>query len=91
MKELEGRVTALELAKKFEATQEAVQEERMKMLAQLRTIKTELAKSGGGASSKELEAMREENARLKEQMAKQAYRIEHLCDSVKQLQAKVKA
>ena len=93
MKELEGRVAALELAKKFEATQEAVQEERMKMLAQLRTIKTELAKSGGGggASSKELEAMREENARLKEQMAKQAYRLEHLCDSVKQLQAKVKA
>ena len=93
MKELEGRVAALELAKKFEATQEAVQEERMKMLAQLRAIKAELAKSGGGggASSKELEAMREENARLKEQMAKQAYRIEHLCDSVKELQAKVKA
>ena len=49
------------MAKKFEATQEAVQEERMKMLAQLRTIKTELAKSGGGggASSKEMEALRD--------------------------------
>ena len=93
MKELEGRVAALELAKKFEATQEAVQEERMKMLAQLRTIKAELAKSGGGggASSKELEALREENEKLKEQNAKQAYRIEHLCGSVKELQAKLKA
>ena len=50
-----------------------------------------LSSQGGGASSKELEAMREENARLKEQMAKQAYRIEHLCDSVKELQAKLKA
>jgi len=87
-------VAALELAKKFEATQEAVQEERRRMLAQLRTIKAELARSGsggGGASSKEVEALREENARLKEQNAKQAYRIEHLCDSVKGLQGKVRA
>jgi len=88
-------VAALELAKKFEATQEAVQEERRKMLAQLRTIKAELARSGsgggGGASSREVEALREENARLREQNGKQAYRIEHLCASVKELQGKVRA
>ena len=84
------------MAQKFEATQEAVQEERRRMLAQLRTIKAELARSGsggggGGASSREVEALREENERLRERNEKQAYRIEHLCASVKELQGKVRA
>mmetsp|Transcript_26421 Transcript_26421/g.57936 ORF Transcript_26421/g.57936 Transcript_26421/m.57936 type:complete len:99 (-) Transcript_26421:180-476(-) len=90
---LEARVAALESAKTFEATQEAVKAEQIKMLAQLRAIREEVAKGGGGggASSKELDALREENEKLKAENGKQRYRIEHLCESVKELQAKVNA
>lgn len=36
----------------------------------------------GGASSAELKSLQEENAKLKAQLAKQAYRIEHLVNGM---------
>ena len=56
------------------------------MLISLRKI-MEAMKSeagGGGASSKELEALKKENEELKKINAKQQYRIEHLVHNLRE-------
>jgi hypothetical protein len=72
----------------FDATQAAVQEAQMDMLTKLREIRQAMEHSGGSASSKEMEALRQENAALKHKVAKQEYRIKHLVDAVEELIAK---
>ena len=39
--------------------------------------------TGGGASSKEMEALKDENEELKKINAKQRYRIEHLVNNLR--------
>lgn len=58
----------------------------MKMLETLRTIR-ESMKNGGdqqGASGKEFEALKSENAALKKQAGKYEYRIKHLVRSLEE-------
>lgn len=69
----------------FDATQAAVQEAQMDMLAKLREIRQAMEQSGGSASPKEMEALRQENAALKQKVAKQDYRIKHLVNAVEEL------
>jgi len=86
--DLEKRVAALEVGATFDATQAAVQQVQMDCLQQLRDIRTSLEQQGaGGASSKELTALYTENILLKAKMAKQEYRIQHLCEVVEELLA----
>lgn len=81
------RVEALEIGKQFDADAKAVKEVQMEYLQQLRDIRKAMTESdgGGGGSSKELEALKAENARLAKQNAKQAYRIQHLVTTVEGL------
>ena len=90
---LQSRIESLEIAKSFDATQSAVQTERMEFLSTLRSIReamttaTATGTSGlaSSASEKEWKAMKEENERLKVLNEKQKYRIEHLIRSVESL------
>jgi FtsZ-binding cell division protein ZapB len=88
MEDLQKRVEALEVGSTFDASQAAVQEAQMDMLTKLRDIRQAMEQSGGSASSKEMEALRQENAALKQKVAKQQYRIQHLVDAVEELVAK---
>ena len=89
---LTKRVEGLETGATFDATQEAVRQVQMEMLEKMRAVRSALvAGSNGGASSKELEELLAENAALKKQNAKQAYRIEHLVRSVEELLEKTKS
>mmetsp|Transcript_27585 Transcript_27585/g.38992 ORF Transcript_27585/g.38992 Transcript_27585/m.38992 type:complete len:100 (-) Transcript_27585:120-419(-) len=80
------RVEALEMGQTFDATAAKVKEVQMEYLEQLRAIRKAMVESGGGSatSSKELDALKSENAALKKQNAKQAYRIQHLVSTVEQ-------
>jgi len=87
--EIQKRIAALEKSSTFQATQKIVQEEQMKMLETLRTIRESMMKNGGaqqqGASSgKEFEALKSENAALKKQAEKFEYRIKHLVRSLEE-------
>lgn len=64
----------------------------MDCLQQLRDIKASLEKdgAGGGASSKQVQALETENAILKTKVAKQEYRIQHLVGVVEELLAERK-
>jgi mannitol-specific phosphotransferase system IIBC component len=99
---LTARLERLETGASFDATQAAVRQVQMEMLENLRAIRSAMvdnsngkgssnSTSGGGVSSKELEALQLENTALKKQTAKQAYRIEHLVRSVEELLEKNKA
>eukprot|EP00542_Grammatophora_oceanica_P016354 CAMPEP_0194050820 /NCGR_PEP_ID=MMETSP0009_2-20130614/37249_1 /TAXON_ID=210454 /ORGANISM="Grammatophora oceanica, Strain CCMP 410" /LENGTH=95 /DNA_ID=CAMNT_0038697635 /DNA_START=97 /DNA_END=384 /DNA_ORIENTATION=- len=80
---LTKRLEALEKGAQYDATKEAVQAVQMDALEQLRTVREAMkTSSAGGASSKEVEALKEENAKLKKINSKQAYRIEHLVSTV---------
>ncbi len=90
------RVEALEIGVKFDATREEVRRIQMQHLEQLRAIRAALSENSGsatttatatGASGKELEALRAENAALKLKTDKQAYRIQHLVATVEDLLA----
>lgn len=50
----------------------------------MKAIESESANGGGGASSKELEELKTENAELKKVNAKQNYRIEHLVHNLRE-------
>mmetsp|Transcript_45945 Transcript_45945/g.139519 ORF Transcript_45945/g.139519 Transcript_45945/m.139519 type:complete len:103 (-) Transcript_45945:141-449(-) len=93
IRDLTERITALESSASFEATRDAVREVQMEMLEKLRSVKEAMGKDvaggGGSASSKEMERLKAENERLTKENAKQAYRIEHLCGSVRELQGKL--
>lgn len=88
--ELQSRLNDLELSKTHDNVSEILQKERSEMLICLRKIMAALkseAESGcssaGGASSKEIEALRAENEDLKKINAKQQYRIEHLVNNLR--------
>lgn len=96
MEDLQNRVKALEVGEKFDASQAAVKKVQMECLEMLREIRASLEQSscgGAGAtisasvSSKELDALKAENASLKVKIAKQDYRIEHLVNAVEELLA----
>lgn len=90
--ELGKRVEALELNKNFHATKAAVQKVEMEMLSKLRDIRATMlisSQNNNVTSSKELEALKMENQKLKAQNTKQAYRVEHLVRSVQELQTKL--
>ena len=56
----------------------------LKLRKIMKAIESESANGGGGASSKELEEFRAENADLKKLNAKQNYRIEHLVHNLRE-------
>jgi FtsZ-binding cell division protein ZapB len=89
VKDLEERVTALEMGATFDATKSAVEKVQMECLAQLREIRESLEQEdgGAGASSKELTSLQTENSLLKAKMQKQEYRIQHLVGVVEELLA----
>jgi len=64
----------------------------MEMLTTLRNIRAAMASSGGStASSKELQALKDDNTNLKKVNTKQRYRIDHLVDGMQELQKKLDA
>ena len=64
----------------------------MEMLITLRNIRAAMASSGGStASSKELQALKDDNTNLKKVNTKQRYRIDHLVDGMQELQKKLDA
>ena len=92
---VEERLAMLESNKKFDATKEAIQEREVEFLAQLRMIKSELAKeqqkggtsgSNSNSSNVEMERLKSENEQLKALVAKQSYRIKHLVDEMEKKQ-----
>lgn len=91
METLTKRIEQLETGATFDATQDAVREVQMDMLEKLRAIRSSLAESASGASSKELEVLQIENQALQKKNDKQAYRIEHLVKSVETLLEKQKS
>lgn len=94
IKQLQERIKALEVTKQFEADQALVQAVQTEMLTTLRTIRAEIASSSGNdnsASSKELQALKDENENLKKITTKQAYRINHLIKGMEEMQEKIKS
>jgi formylmethanofuran dehydrogenase subunit E-like metal-binding protein len=90
MQDLQKRVETLEVGATFDATQAAVQEVQMELLRNLRDIRHAMMESSQGtasSSSVEMEALKAENAALKQKMAKQEYRIQHLANAVEDLVA----
>ena len=91
---IEERLAMLESNRKFDATKEAIQEREVEFLAQLRMIKSELAKEQNGGSNNsssnntnvEMERLKSENEQLKALVAKQSYRIKHLVDEMEKKQ-----
>lgn len=85
--ELQSRLQDLELSKSHDNAAEIIQKEQTEMLIALRKImealKSETGGASGGASSKEMEALRAENEELKKVNAKQKYRIEHLVHNLR--------
>ncbi|KAL9183872.1 hypothetical protein ACHAXT_004728 [Thalassiosira profunda] len=85
--DLQSRLQSLELSKAHADAGAVLNKERAEILLSLRKVmaamKAEAAK-GGGASSKELEELREENRELKKVNAKQQYRIEHLVSNLRE-------
>lgn len=96
IKQLTTKIENLEVQNQFKADQSAVQAAHMEMLTTLRTIRAAMASSSsdnsdGGGSSKELKALKEENAALKKQTTKQSYRINHLISGMEEMQKKLEA
>lgn len=83
---VEERLSALEKGAEYKATANEVKMVQAQYLARLREIKAALAKEGGGAaSSKEMEELQKENAKLKAQLTKMEYRINHMASSMETL------
>ncbi|CAB9500193.1 expressed unknown protein [Seminavis robusta] len=92
--ELEKRVEALEVGAKFDATQKDVKELEQEFLAKFQEIREAMVSqsntcgaSGGGASSKEMEAVKAENQALKKRNAKLEYRVKIMLKSMEELYA----
>jgi predicted nucleic acid-binding Zn-ribbon protein len=89
--ELAKRVEALEVGAKFEATQKDVKEVEKEFLAKLQEIRETIVKDAGGtSSSKDMQALKEENDALKKRNAKLEYRVQHLVKTMEELYAKSK-
>jgi len=95
IKQLQTKISNIELQNKFEADQSAVQAAQMEMLNTLRTIRAAMVaspnNSNSGDSSKELQALKEENATLTKMNTKQRYRIDHLVNNMEEMQKKLEA
>jgi cell division protein FtsB len=91
--DLEKRIAALESGRQYQADRMAVQTVEQEHLVQLRTIRnsmtaTAATTSGGGGvatSSREMVALRDENERLRNTIAKLRYRVEHLVDGMDEM------
>eukprot|EP00555_Chaetoceros_dichaeta_P007038 CAMPEP_0198259422 /NCGR_PEP_ID=MMETSP1447-20131203/8629_1 /TAXON_ID=420782 /ORGANISM="Chaetoceros dichaeta, Strain CCMP1751" /LENGTH=103 /DNA_ID=CAMNT_0043946811 /DNA_START=58 /DNA_END=369 /DNA_ORIENTATION=- len=90
IKQLETKLTFLKENNEFEVTQSAVQAKQMSMLSTLRSIREAMVSkdngggtTGGISSSREVEALKEENKKLKIANDKQRYRIELLVGNLK--------
>lgn len=95
VQDLEQRIQALEVGAKYDATKAAVQAVENEYLLKLREIRAavtaEAASGGSGASSKEVEALRAENEMLQKKNAKLDYRVLHLVLELEALYDKHKA
>ena len=92
IQELEKRVTELEKSLSFQATQNAIKEEQMKMLTTLRNIREAMVNNNSSSglnamNAKEIEALKKENDDLKKKLEKKDYRIKHLVRAVEELQS----
>jgi ubiquinone biosynthesis protein UbiJ len=88
---LDQRIASLEQGATYDATRSAVQQVQWDCLQQLRTIRESLTSSNNAtASSAELKALQEENAKLKARNAKLEYRVQHMVHSMEGLYAKQK-
>jgi len=86
MADLEKRIASLEIGKGYDATKEAVQKVEKEFLIKFREIKAALeSEAGTKANSKELEALRAENALLKQKNAKLEYRVQHCVESMEKM------
>ena len=91
---METRIKALEVGATFEATQKDVKAVESDCLAKLQAIREVMVKgdngggAGGGASSKELQALQVENDVLKQKNAKLEYRVRHLVEALEDLYGK---
>ena len=98
------RVEALEIGVKFDVNREEVRRIQMQHLEQLRAIRMALLSEGSsappqgssasalyGTSKEMMEALRAENVALKLKADKQAYRIQHLVETVEVLLTNNKA
>lgn len=81
------------MMKQFEADKAAVQAVEYQMLEKLRKLRQEVVEASSSASAststKEIKALQDENEMLKKKLAKQAYRIEHLIEGMKEMQSKI--
>ena len=79
---MEKRVKALEVGAHYEATQKDVKAVETEFLGKLKEIKATMVKESkagaGGASSKEVQTLKEENEMLKKRNAKLEYRVQHM-------------
>lgn len=89
VQDLEQRIAALEAGRQYQADRAVVQAVESDHLVQLRTMRTALAESGSAAgtatTSREMQALRDENERLKQTVAKLRYRVEHLVDGMEEM------
>ncbi|GMH89132.1 hypothetical protein TrVE_jg714 [Triparma verrucosa] len=85
---LSARLATLETTASHEASAAAVKEAQLAMLLQLREVKASLMAEGGGASGKEVEGLKEENAKLKLKNEKLEYRVQHLIKMLEEEEAK---
>ena len=87
--EMEKRIAALEMGKSYDATKAAVEEIEKEFLIKFRDLKVALVDNpkgtASGSSSKELEALRAENALLKTRVQKLEYRVQHCVESMEQM------
>lgn len=86
---LERRIAALEVGAKYDATKDEVSKLQMEFLDKLKEIRAQvIAEQNQGtksSSTEELERLREENAKLKQQNEKLAYRVKHVVASLNSL------
>jgi cell division protein FtsB len=90
VQDLEKRIAALEAGCQYQADRAVVQAVEGDHLVQLRTLRVALAADAAGgsaATTREMQALRDENERLKTTVAKLRYRVEHLVDGMEEMMA----
>jgi cell division protein FtsB len=85
--DLEKRIAALEAGRQYQADRMAVQAVEQEHLVQLLTIRNSMTATAVTAttSSREMVALRDENERLRNTIAKLQYRVEHLVDGMDEM------
>jgi uncharacterized coiled-coil DUF342 family protein len=90
---LEQRIEALEIGAKFDVTKEQVRKVELDFLDKLKQIRAQLIAeqkqggAGGGSAAEraELEALRAENALLKQKNQKLSYRVNHVVSNMNKM------